>query len=283
LGVLIHPVADTVEVAADRTPSEIFLDLFSHVQAQKIFPITFGENGYKVWITNHTVLQLIAAALAFVIFYMVAKLARQSDKPKGLLHNMFESVVLYVRDEMVGSFMPKKYADKLMPLFLTFFVFILFCNLLGLVPIPGIAGTATSNIAVTAALAVITLFTMIGGGMIAVGPGKFWTSLVPHGIPKFVLPIMFVIEVLGLFIKAFALTIRLFANMVAGHLVILSFFGLVYLFALESHAVGYSVMVPAVLMSVFITLLEVLVGFIQAYVFTFLSILFISMCVHPEH
>ena len=118
---------------------------------------------------------------------------------------------------------------------------------------------------------------MIGGGMYAVGPGKFWKSLIPHGVPWWVLPLMAVIEVLGLFIKAFALTIRLFANMIAGHLVILSFFGLVYLFD------SYAVLVPAILMSVFITLLEVLVAFIQAYVFTFLSVLFISMCVHPEH
>ena len=228
-------------------------------------------------ITNHTILQLIVLGIAVLIFYNVTRLAQKLDRPQGILQNMFESVVLYVRDEMVGKFMPAQFADKLMPLFLTFFIFILFSNLLGLVPIPVIGGTSTANIAVTLSLASITLFVMIGGGMWAVGPGKFWKSLVPHGIPVFVVPLMFVIEVLGLFIKAFALTIRLFANMIAGHLVILSFFGLAYLFQ------SYAVAVPVVLMAVFITLLEVLVAFIQAYVFTFLSVLFISMCINPEH
>lgn len=275
---LINMLAAAGGGGAELGRSEIFLELFHHVQARKIFPIKVGEHDELViWITNHTVLQLIVVLISLAIFYNVARLAARSDRPKGIIQNMFESVVLYVRDEMVGKFMPAPLAEKFLPLFLTFFIFILFSNLLGLVPIPGIAGTATSNIAVTTALASITFFTMIVGGMVYVGPVKFWVSLVPHGIPAFVVPVMFLIEVLGLVIKSFALTIRLFANMVAGHLVIFSFFGLVYMFQ------SYAVLVPAVLMSVFITLLEVLVAFIQAYVFTFLSIVFVSMCVHPEH
>lgn len=255
--------------------STIFLQLFSHVQAHEITKLNMGS--VVITITNHTILQFIAVAIALLIFYYVARMGKKFDRPRGVVANAFESVVMYVRDEMVGKFMTREHADKLMPLFLTFFIFILFCNLLGLIPIPGISGTATANVNVTLALALITLTVMIGGGMAAVGPSKFWMSLVPGGIPKFVVPLMFVIEVVGLFIKAFALTMRLFANMVAGHLVILSFFGLAILF--ESWAVA----VPAILMAVFITLLEVLVAFIQAYVFTFLSILFISMCIHPEH
>lgn len=253
----------------------MFLQLFSHVEAHTLF--SFPGPGFTINITNHTVLALIAAALAFLIFYNVARLARRGDRPKGAFQNAFESVVLYVRDEMVTKVMIKEHADKLMPLFLTFFVFILFCNLLGLVPLPGIAGTATSNLAVTAALASITLIMIIGGGMYVVGPGKFWTSLVPHGLPVAIVPFMFVIEVAGIFIKSSVLCIRLFANMIAGHFVILAFFGLV--FVMDS----YVVMVPAILFAVFVTLLEVLVAFLQAYVFTFLSIIFVSMAIHPEH
>jgi len=282
--VLANAVAEHGEAATEVAPTakEIFLQLFGHVQAHQSTYIDFG--GYKIIITNHTIMQLLALVLAFLIFYYITRLAQKSDRPRGLIQNMFESVVLYVRDQMVRPSMPREFADKLMPLFLTFFVFILFCNLLGLIPIPGIGGTATSNINVTMGLATITLAVMIGGGMKAVGPGKFWTSLVPHGVPSFVLPILFLIEVLSLFIKAFALTIRLFANMIAGHLVILSFFGIVFLFTINSgQLVGGCIAVPALLMTVFVTLLEVLVAFIQAYVFTFLSILFISMCVHPEH
>jgi len=256
-------------------PSTVFLHLFQHVQAHELFSLNMGSLIVKV--TNHTVLQLLTFAIIFAVFYYVARRGQATERPSGVFVNAFESVVLYVRDEMVGKFMTPHHAEKLLPLFLTFFIFILFSNLLGLVPIPGVSGTATSNINVTAALATITFGTMLIGGMLALGPGKFWMSLVPHGIPKFVVPLMFVIEVAGLVIKAFALMMRLFANMIAGHLVILSFFGLVVLFQ------SYAIAVPAVLMAVFITLLEVLVAFIQAYVFTFLSILFVSMCIHPEH
>jgi F-type H+-transporting ATPase subunit a len=281
MGVVMIALAEQggagAEHAAGSDPSTVFLHLFQHVQAHPISYITSADGTNLFVITNHTILQLIAAALIFIIFYYVARRCVVSVQPTGVIHNVFESVVMYVRDEMVSKFMTKEHAEKLLPLFLTFFIFILFTNLLGLFPIPGISGTATANIAVTCALASITFGTMIIGGMMAVGPGKFWTSLVPHGIPVFVVPLMFVIEVAGLLIKAFALMMRLFANMVAGHLVILSFFGLVILFQ------SYAIMVPAVLMAVFITLLEILVAFIQAYVFTFLSILFVSMCIHPEH
>ena len=254
---------------------DMFLQLFCHVQAHtftsfELFGLTFN-------ITNHTIMQGIAAFVCLLIFYNVARLATRTDRPRGAFQNAFESVVLYVRDEMVYKLVPAQYADKLMPLFLTFFVFILFSNLLGLFPIPTIAGTSTANLAVTASLSLVTLGVMLIGGMMAVGPLKFWTSLVPHGLPAPIVPVIFIIEVLGMFIKAGALTLRLFANMIAGHLVILAFFGLC--FAMQS----YIVMLPALVLAVFITLLEVLVAFLQAYVFTFLSIIFVSMAIHPEH
>jgi F-type H+-transporting ATPase subunit a len=263
--------AATESAGGNPEPSEMFQQLFSHVSAHKLFDFCGIE------VTNHVVMGWVAAALAFLIFYSVARRASRSDRPRGAFQNAFESLVLYVRDEMVYKVAPKHYADKLMPLFLTFFVFILFCNLLGLVPIPKIGGTATSNIAVTAALSSVTFLMMVVGGMVAVGPGKFWLSLVPQGLPVFMVPFMFIIEVAGLIIKAGALTLRLFANMIAGHLVILSFFGLIYV--MES----YIVMLPALALAIFITLLEVFVAFLQAFVFTFLSIIFVSAAIHPEH
>ncbi|MHC4942645.1 MAG: F0F1 ATP synthase subunit A [Planctomycetota bacterium] len=269
--------AGAEQAAESPDASAIFLQLFQHVNAHELFRFSSADGSTIFIITNHTVLQLIVLGLAFAIFYYVARRGMKSIQPVGAFQNAFEAVVLYVRDEMVGKFMAKDHAEKLMPLFLTFFIFILFSNLLGLVPIPGIAGTATSNIAVTCGLATITFGTMIIGGMMVVGPGKFWKSLVPGGIPAWMIPLMFVIEVAGLVIKAFALTVRLFANMLAGHLVILSFFGLVIL------TQSYLIAIPSLLMAIFITLLEILVAFIQAYVFTFLSILFVTMCIHPEH
>jgi len=261
---------------ATPPPSELFLQLYSHVQAHTLFRVPLGE-GSSIHITNHTIMELMAGIVAFMIFYSVARMGSRRDRPRGAFHNAFEAVVLFVRDEMVYKVMHREHADRLMPLFLTFFIFILFCNLLGLVPIPTVGGTATGNIAVTAALAVVTLFMMIYGGMTILGPVAFWKGLVPHGLPKWMVPFIFTIEVLGLIIKPFALTIRLFANMIAGHLVILSFFGLVFFFE------SYIIMMPALLLAVFITLLEVLVCFLQAYVFTYLSIIFVSMAIQPEH
>jgi len=272
---LAAAAAAAEHAAGTPKPGEMFLELFHHVSAHTLFQFNLG--GMAVHITNHTILEVIAVFLAFLIFYNVGRLGGRLERPRGAFQNAFESVVLYVRDEMVYKVMPKEHADKLMPLFLTFFIFILFCNLLGLVPLPGVAGVATSNFAVTTALASITLFMIIFGGMYILGPFKFWANIVPHGLPKIMVPLMFVLELLGILIKSFALTLRLFANMIAGHLVILSFFGLVYV--LQS----YFVLVPAVAMAVFVVLLEVLVAFIQAYVFTFLSIIFISMAICPEH
>ena len=164
MNVLMNAMSESgaVEHASEGSdPSTIFLQLFQHVQAHEIFTLSMGSIVIKV--TNHTILQIIAASIAFVIFYYVARMGKKFDRPRGTFQNAFESVVFYVRDEMVGKFMTREHADRFMPLFLTFFIFVLFCNLLGLVPIPGISGTATSNVNVTLGLATITLAMMITG------------------------------------------------------------------------------------------------------------------------
>ncbi|MFT5144844.1 MAG: F-type H+-transporting ATPase subunit a [Rhodothermales bacterium] len=200
--------------------------------------------------------------------------------PKGRLQNMLETLILFVRDEIARPNLGDK-TDKYLPYLLTAFFFILTANLLGLVPF-GV--TATANIMVTAVLATITfVLTQLGGSR------DHWRHIFnPPGVPLAVKPILIPVEILGLFTKPFALAIRLFANMTAGHLVILSLIGLIFSFAnLFGDAAGYGVSVVSVAFALFIYCLELLVSFIQAYVFTLLSALFIGMAVaehdHDDH
>lgn len=197
--------------------------------------------------------------------------------PKGRFQNLLESLVLFVRDDIVRPSIGPK-ADKYVPYLLTVFLFVVTCNLIGLFPF---GATATANIMVTAVLAIMTfIYTMFAGTK------DYWKHIFwPPGIPILVKPILIPVEILGLFTKPFALAIRLFANMTAGHLVILSLIGLIFSFAdLFGPAVGFGVVPISVAFALFIFLLEILVAIIQAYVFTMLSALFIGMAaVEHEH
>jgi F-type H+-transporting ATPase subunit a len=153
-------------------------------------------------------------------------------------------------------------------------------NLLGLIPL-GL--TATASVYTAAGLAIITALVMVVGGMMVQGPIKFWVSLVPSGVPVVLAPMLFLLEAVGLLIKPFALTMRLMANMTGGHLVILSFLGLMFFFGQGSTTVGLSVSPLVVGMSVFMMIIEGFVALLQAYVFTLLSAIFVGMCLHPDH
>jgi F-type H+-transporting ATPase subunit a len=196
--------------------------------------------------------------------------------PRGLFQNLFETLVVFVRDEIAKPNLGHKY-ERFMPYLLTAFFFILTCNLLGLVPF---GATATSNLMVTAVLATFTfLLTQFNGSR------DYWLHILwPPGVPTLVKPIMIPVEIVGIFTKPIALAIRLFANMTAGHLVILSLVGLIFTFRnLFGPAAGAGVSPVSVAFALFIYLLELLVAFIQTYVFTLLSALFIGMAVAEHH
>ncbi|MDP3441315.1 MAG: F0F1 ATP synthase subunit A, partial [Ignavibacteria bacterium] len=161
-----------------------------------------------------------------------------------------------------------------LPYLLTAFFFILTCNFLGLLPY---GSTATGNIAVTATLATLSFIVIQLGGIKHNGFFGYFKGLLPHGLPAWLIPIMLVVELLGLFTKPFALAIRLFANMTAGHIVILALLGLIFILN------TYVVIPVSIAFALFIYLLEILVALIQAYIFTMLSSLFIGMAVHQEH
>jgi F-type H+-transporting ATPase subunit a len=222
-------------------------------------------------ITKHVVMMWIASLIILLIAWAATR--TRALKPRGV-HNVVEAIVMFVRDEIARKNIGE-HGDRFVPYLLTTFVFILTCNLLGLVPY---LSTATGNIGVTAGLAIMAFLMIQIGGMREYGVLGHFKNLVPHGIPVALLPIMIVVEFLGLFTKPFALCVRLFANMAAGHFVIVSLIGLVFL--LKQAWVGAVLSVPFAL---FVSGIELLVAFLQAYIFTMLTSLFIGMSVHPQH
>lgn len=249
-------------------------------------PKNLYEPGTGFAISKFMILEVVAAVLMIGVFVWLGRRMTEQVSPQGRCWNFFEAILLFIRDGIARVAIGEKEGDQFAPLLWTIFFFILFCNLLGLVPW---LGTATGSLSVTVGLAVVAFTVTIGAGIAALGPAGFWLNMVPHieleGLLKpleYVIKlVVFVIEVIGLVIRHAVLAIRLLANMAAGHLVILSILGLIVMAANTAGPAIYSmVAVAGVLGTVAINLLELLVAFIQAYVFTFLSALFIGAAVH---
>lgn len=222
-------------------------------------------------ITKNVFSMMIMAVVLVLVFTSVARAYKKNPgRPRGLQAFM-EPLILYVKDEIVYPNLGKK-TDKFLPYLLTVFFFILFNNLLGIIPIfPGNANV-TGNIAVTMTLALFT-FLMINLN----GNKHYWKhTLWMPGVPVFVRPILAVVELMGMIVKPVALTIRLFANITAGHIIILSLVSLIFIFESLTMAPVSFIFV------LFMNCLELLVAFLQAYIFTMLSALFISMAVEDH-
>lgn len=238
----------------------------------KIYLPHFQLFGLDISITRHVFFMWLGALLLTVIMISVARSYKKSLIPKGF-NNFWEIIIVFVKDEIAEPTIGKGY-EKFLPYLLTVFFFILFGNFLGLIPF---SATFTSNIAVTATLAIFSFLVIQIGGMIQNGIFGYFKGLVPHGVPVFLLPIMIVVEILGLFTKPFALAVRLFANMTAGHIVIYALISLIFVM----HSIFWAGL--AIPISLFMFLLEILVALLQAYIFTILSSLFIGMAVHQDH
>ncbi|RKH60258.1 F0F1 ATP synthase subunit A [Corallococcus aberystwythensis] len=232
-----------------------------------------GAGCLDLSITKHTVMMWLAALLLIGSLLIWSNRDKTKLVPRGAGANLFEMLVLFVRDELAIKNIGKEEGPRYVPYLLTAFFFILFMNLLGLFPW---MATATGNIAVTCGLALCTFFVTQVAGIRAAGIGGYLKHLT-GGVAPWLWPIMIPVEVLGLFTKPFALTIRLFANMLAGHIVIFFLLGLIFM--LRNPAVAL-VSVP---FAFGIYLLELFVAFVQAYVFTMLSALFIGMSVAMGH
>src|SRR5688572_17861177 len=249
-------------------------------------PIHIGGLTIDMSPTKHVVMLLIAATLCLVTLLLAARAQGRHQQagraPKGF-SNGIEALVLYLRQEVV---MPNvgPHGDKYVPFILTLFFFILFANLLGLIPF---GSTATGNISVTATLAIITFIVVEIAGMRAQGAGYlntifYWNRdlALPLRLPLFL--IMTPVEILGKFTKPFALAIRLFANMTAGHIVVLALIGLFFGFVGQGGIFAVVGAAP-LLMAVAIMLLELFVAFLQAFIFSLLASVFIGQIREAHH
>jgi F-type H+-transporting ATPase subunit a len=230
------------------------------------------------FLTVHMLMLMIGTAFLFILMLVVYR--KQDRVPTGIT-NFIEFFVVYIRDEIAIPNMGQEEGEKFTPLFCSFFFFILICNLMGLIPV---FSTATGNINLTAGLAFLVFILMVGGTFVrgvmkgGIGGGfvGMWHALIPAGIPGWFVPIMFVIEVFLLFVRCVALAMRLFANMIAGHIVITAFLGLCILFGVFAGILAFPMAVVFYCMEIFVCLL-------QAFIFVLLSAIFIGHMYHPKH
>lgn len=237
---------------------------------------------FDISITKTVCGLLISCTLLVVVFLLVAKGYRNREEkaPKGI-QALMEPLILYVRDDIAKPNIGKDY-EKYLPYLMTVFFFIFFNNLLGLVPFFPFGANITGNIAVTAVLALFTFIITNITGKRHYYQDIFNTPGVPWWL-KFPLPLMPVIELVGCFIKPFVLAIRLFANITAGHIVLLGFICMIFIIGEMSAAAGGAMSVLSIILAVFADCLEILVAYIQAYVFTLLSSIYFGMAAKEAH
>jgi F-type H+-transporting ATPase subunit a len=254
-------------------PEAFSLDkyIMHHVQNSNEWHLPFlAPIPLPSYITLHGMMVIFWSVMMVWIFCFVYK--KNASVPTGIT-NALEIIVLFIRDQIAIPYLGAKDGLSMTPFLCTLFFFILGLNMLGLVPI---FATATGNVSVTAALALIVFCFMVFGTIYKNGVVGFCKAFVPPGVPIPILFILVPIEFLGVFIKTFALTIRLFANMLAGHIVIFAMLGLTVM-------LGFIFALPAVVLATCVSLLEVLVIVLQAFIFTLLSAIFIGQMYHPQH
>jgi len=238
---------------------------------------------FDISITKNVFALFISFALICWIFISVARtyIKRKGKAPKGL-QSFVEPLILFIRDDIAKTAIGKKKYEKYLPYLLTIFFFIFINNLLGLVPFfPG-GANITGNIGVTGVLAIFTfIITAVSGNR------NYWKHIVnTPDVPwwlKIPIPLMPIVEIMGLITKPFVLMVRLFANITAGHIIVLGFISLIFIFGNLNPGLGYGISVLSVAFAIFMGFLELLVALIQAYVFTLLSALYIGMATEEHH
>lgn len=272
---------DSAHVIAHVQDAEHFEVPHLLVEGGKLhLPQPFEAFGFTI--TKFMLLEVVAAALLVAIFVPLANRVSSGQRPQGRWWNLLEAMVQFIRDDVARPAIGKHDADRFLPVLWTLFFFVLICNLLGMIPW---AGSATGALAVTGTLAFIVFLVVTGSGMAKLGVVGFWKAQVPHmelqkPIAVVLVPMIFVIEIMGLLIKHFVLAIRLLANMFAGHIVLVVVMS--FITATAGSYAWYGVMPASVAGATALSLLELFVAFLQAYIFTFLAALFIGMAVHPH-
>lgn len=279
---------DELYKTVNKTNSEELVFTIPHEGNYKGKIVILNADGtikrpFDISITKNVMALFITCTIIIVLFYLVTKAyqKRGEKEPKGL-QSLFEWLIVYVRDDIARKAINEKSVDKYLPYLITVFFFIFINNLLGLVPIFPFGANITGNIAVTAVLALFTFFiTNLFGNK------EYYKDIVnTPGVPwflKFPLPLMPIIETVGCFTKPFVLAIRLFANITAGHIVVLGFISSIFIVAQISVAGGVGMSVFSLILAIFVDCIEILVAYIQAYVFTLLSALYFGMASKEHH
>ncbi len=265
-------------------------EMIKHIKDGSSYHLPFGFEipipqpfeAFGLHLTKFMVTEVLVALVMLAIFIPLARRLVSGGPPRGRFWNMLETIIVFVRDEVARPAIGSHDADRFLPFLWSQFFFILFLNLCGLLPE---VGAPTGALAVTVAIAVLTFGVVVVSGIVQFGPLGFLMAQIPHmEVPKgmaFVLKAMiFVIEIWGMILKHFILAMRLFANMFAGHLVLAVVLG--FIASTAQSLLWFGVAPMSVVGAVALNLLELLVACLQAYVFTFLSALFIGMAIHPH-
>jgi F-type H+-transporting ATPase subunit a len=309
---MVQEIAHQAEHAGAEAKFDAGKTIIEHVSNAKDHPILHlpAIMGIDFSISKHVMMLWLVAAFVFIVATLAIRRYLKQDElvPSGFMNGL-EYVVEFVRDNIVQPNVGHRWVNTWTPLVLTLFIFILCANAIGLIPVFEVLGlvdrwvlhsgehsfvkslmhggtTATANFNVTAALATVTFGAIIVAGSKAHGFVKHWKNLVPHGLNPAIYIILIPIELLGMFVRPFALTMRLAANMAGGHIAILTLLSLIFIFtettgrAVAGIGVGAAVSVP---LAVAISMLEIIVVLVQAYVFTLLSAVFIGMAIHVHH
>ncbi len=279
-------LSEVPQFLREQHPDETLEQFNTDLSGKILIPQPFGtlKNLYEpasgFCISRFMVVQVVAALLLIWLFRKLGQKMSKGGVPEGKFWNMFEGALLFVRDQIARPAIGHG-ADEFVPLLWTLFFFILTLNLMGLAPW---VGTATGAFGTTLALAFVTFAAGFVAGVAKLGFMGYWKNLVPPmDLPWYMAPIkgiIFLIEVLGLFIKHGVLGIRLLANMVAGHLVLFGILGMIATAATASFGTWLTTTSISVVGATLFCLLELMVAFLQAYIFTFLSALFIGSAVH---
>ena len=254
-----------------------------HITEDMAHDINYEASLINISITKNVCALLFSICLILCLFLYIAKQYRKNPckTPKGI-QSIFEVLIIYIRDEIAKPSIGEKKYEKYLPYLLTLFFFIFLNNVLGLIPIFPAGANVTGNIAVTATLALITFFVTLFSSNKNYWKHIFNTPGVPWWL-KIPLPLMPFVELVGVFTKPLVLMIRLFANISGGHIIVLGFICLIFIFGGMAPAIGYGVSAVSIFFYLFMGLLELVVAFVQAFVFTLLSALYIGMALEEHH
>lgn len=236
-------------------------------------------------LSKFVILEIIASLLIIAIYVPLAKRMQSGQPPRGAFANAFESLLTFVRNEIAKPNLGEHHADHYVPFLWTLFLFILFNNLLGMLPF---GGSATASIYVTLGLALVVFYFIHGSAIQEMGFKHYLESMWPHIDVPFPLgyiikPLVFVIEIVGVLVRNMVLAVRLFANMFAGHVVLATILIFIHMAATAAFGLWATITFASVLGIVALSLLELFVAFLQAFIFTFLTALFMGMALHPQH